>query len=43
MRAVDLLFEAVACGITAAAAADGRNALSHTQADINALKQQAGR
>lgn len=36
-RAVDLLFEAEARGITAAEAADGRNALSHTQADISPL------
>lgn len=38
-RAVDLLFEAEARGITAAEAADGRNALSHTQADISPLNQ----
>lgn len=36
-RAVDLLFEAEARSITAAEAADGRNKLSHTQADITAL------
>lgn len=36
-RAVDLLFEAEARGITAAEVADGRNKLSHTQADITAL------
>lgn len=36
-RAVDLLFEAEARGITAIESADLRNALSHTQADINLL------
>ena len=36
-RAVDLLFEAEARSITAAEVADGRNKLSHTQADITAL------
>jgi transcription antitermination protein NusB len=36
-RAVDLLFEAEARGITAPEDADGRNALSHTQAEMNAL------
>ncbi|GAS98428.1 transcription antitermination protein NusB [Mycolicibacterium canariasense] len=36
-RAVDLLFEAEARNITAAEVAEGRNKLSHTQADITAL------
>jgi N utilization substance protein B len=36
-RAVDLLFEAEARGITASEVADSRNALSHTQSDISAL------
>ncbi len=36
-RAVDLIFEAEARGMTAAEAADARNALSHTQADISPL------
>ncbi|MGJ6124758.1 transcription antitermination factor NusB [Mycolicibacterium sp. Y3] len=36
-RAVDLLFEAEARHLTAAEVADGRNALSHSQADMNPL------
>jgi transcription antitermination protein NusB len=36
-RAVDLLFEAEARNITAAEVADGRNALSHSQADMTPL------
>ncbi|WP_348726801.1 transcription antitermination factor NusB [uncultured Mycolicibacterium sp.] len=36
-RAVDLLFEAEARGITAAEVADARNALSHHQADVALL------
>ena len=36
-RAVDLLFEAEARNITAAEVADGRNALSHSQADMTLL------
>ncbi|MBI3227514.1 MAG: transcription antitermination factor NusB [Mycolicibacterium cosmeticum] len=36
-RAVDLLFEAEARNLTAAEVADGRNALSHSQADMAPL------
>ena len=36
-RAVDLLFEAEARGITAAEVADGRNALAHSQSDVSPL------